>query len=257
MRNGACSPRPTLEQVSDGSDSGFSLWPTATSTDFKQSGGNPQTTGTHGTTLTDRAVRMWGTPVARDDQKSPEAHLAMKERMGGGRTQPTSLTVQSKMWENPKARDYKNSDSQANRNSPDLPFQATQMWPTPRASMNENRTTQHAPTHGGSHGRTLAGTAKMWPTPRAAEGARGSDGPHGTGGMSLKATVSHQDPTMKGDGNGGSPQADLNPAFVESLMGLPAGWSNPRASPTNSTCSVTDSFHRWLRRHSLNYRGGS
>lgn len=30
------------------------------------SGGNPHTTGTHGTTLTDRAVRMWPTATASD-----------------------------------------------------------------------------------------------------------------------------------------------------------------------------------------------
>ena len=100
MRNGVCSQRLPLEPRTSDNDSGFSLWPTATSTDFKASGGNPNGTGTHGTTLTDRAVRMWGTPVANDDQKSPEAHLAMKARMGGGRKEPTSLTVQSKMWPN-------------------------------------------------------------------------------------------------------------------------------------------------------------
>ena len=38
----------------------------------------------------------WGTVVAKDDGKSPEAHLAMKERMGGGRKAITSLQVQAK-----------------------------------------------------------------------------------------------------------------------------------------------------------------
>lgn len=35
------------------------------------------------------------------------------------------------------------------------------LWPTPRASPNENRTT-NAPTHGNGHGETLAGTASDW-----------------------------------------------------------------------------------------------
>jgi len=39
---------------------------------------------------------MWMTPVVNDDNKSPEAHLAMKARMGGGRKTITSLTVQIK-----------------------------------------------------------------------------------------------------------------------------------------------------------------
>ena len=110
MRNGVCSPRPTLGPLTNGNDSGYSLWPTAAGMDSVGSGGNPGTTGTHGTTLTDRAVRMWGTPVARDDQKSPEAHLAMKDRMGGGRSAVTSLTVQVKMWPTPTARDTKGED---------------------------------------------------------------------------------------------------------------------------------------------------
>lgn len=41
------------------------------------------------------------------------------------------------------------------------------MWPTPRSSANENRTTKAAPTHGKSHGRVLAAEASAWPTPCA------------------------------------------------------------------------------------------
>lgn len=78
------------------------------------------------------------------------------------------------------------------------------MWPTPRASMNENRTTQDAPSHGITHGRTLAGTA------------------------------SHHDPTTT---TGGSNGMVLNPAFVAALMGLPDGWlmAEPDTSQTNCT----------------------
>jgi len=168
MRNGVCSPQPPLAPPTSGSGSG--LWPTATGMDSRRSGGNPNGANNHRPTLTDKAVRMWGTPVARDDQKSPEAHMAMKERMA--RNTATSLTVQAKMW------------------------------PTPRASMNENRTTKDAPPHGNGHGRTLAGTA------------------------------SHHDPTTA---TGGSSGMVLNPAFVEALMGLPTGWL------TASISAATDS----------------
>lgn len=63
--------------------------------------------------------------------------------------------------------------------------------------MNENRTTKNAPTHGKSHGATLAGTA------------------------------SHHDPTTQTAGPNGKV---LNPRFVESLMGLPDGWLTPSTS---------------------------
>jgi hypothetical protein len=192
MRNGGCSQRPPLAPLTVGNDSGS--WPTATARDSKGEGfedmnltnasaswGNNWPTlaanadsrsatispaafarGFTGT-MTD-AVRLWGTPTARDDQKSPEAHAAMKARMGGGRTEPTSLTVQTKLWA------------------------------TPRASMNENRTGKHAPTHGTTHGRTLAGDA------------------------------SHLGGTITADGPNGSQRADLNPWFVAALMGLPWDW---------------------------------
>lgn len=105
MRNGVVSQRQPLERLTDANGSGSSpMWPTTTTTDAKRSG-TGTLEGKHGITLTDRAVRMWGTPVARDDQKSPEAHLAMKSRMGGGRTEATSLTVQAKMWPTPRAHD--------------------------------------------------------------------------------------------------------------------------------------------------------
>ena len=109
--------------------------------------------------------------------------MAMKERMG--RNTATSLTVQVKMW------------------------------PTPRASMNENRTTQNAPSHGNGHGTTLAGVS------------------------------SHHHQTTTTDGPNGSPRADLNPAFVEALMGLPANWSDPMASVNDFTSWAT-AWSRWL-----------
>ena len=58
---------------------------------------------------------LWPTPVANDDNKSPEAHMAMKARMKGGpRKKPTSLNVMVKgverqMWPTPNANDAKNN----------------------------------------------------------------------------------------------------------------------------------------------------
>jgi hypothetical protein len=102
MRNGVCSAREPLEPLTDANAPGS--WPTPTAMDVRKSGGAP--TNSHGVSLTDATVRMWGTPVARDDQKSPEAHQRMKANMPGGpRTEVTSLTVQSKMWGTPRASD--------------------------------------------------------------------------------------------------------------------------------------------------------
>jgi hypothetical protein len=61
--------------------------------------------------MPDRA--QWPTPTANPDNKTPEAHLAMKERMGGNRKTITDCQVamkaQSGMWVTPSARDWKDS----------------------------------------------------------------------------------------------------------------------------------------------------
>jgi hypothetical protein len=53
----------------------------------------------------------WPTPVANDDNKSVEAHLAMKARMGGGRKAITSLQVAAQLagWPTPVVNDAKGS----------------------------------------------------------------------------------------------------------------------------------------------------
>jgi hypothetical protein len=50
--------------------------------------------------------KLWPTPCAQEDGKSPEAHLAMKARMKGGpRHTVTSLAVAAKLWPTPQAHD--------------------------------------------------------------------------------------------------------------------------------------------------------
>jgi hypothetical protein len=64
----------------------------------------------------------WPTPVANDDNKTPEAHQAMKQRMGerdgtgANRTAITSLQVMAQLagWKSPKATDGMGRYSQVN-----------------------------------------------------------------------------------------------------------------------------------------------
>lgn len=71
----------------------------------------------HGAQLANQVVELLPTPVAHDDQKSPEAHAAMKRRMPGGERQTiTSLTVLAKhevekgpLLPTPTAADHKGS----------------------------------------------------------------------------------------------------------------------------------------------------
>lgn len=97
MRNGVVSQRPPLEPVTDVNASGY--WPTTTTMDSVSSGGNPNTTGTHGTTLTDRAVRMWPTVTATDAEGNGM-------RSGSRSTEP-KLAGAARMWHTRNARDPK------------------------------------------------------------------------------------------------------------------------------------------------------
>lgn len=150
-------------------------------------------------TLTDATVRMWGTPTARDEQRSPEAAMAKKESFGRGEV--TALTTQSKMRA------------------------------TPRASMNENRTGKGAPSHGVTHGETLVGQSKdWWPTPKTTNDrtATPADALRNSPGLRSVATTT--------DGASGSPKVDLNPCFVAALMGLPTDWLTLSTSAVTDWC---------------------
>lgn len=71
-------------------------------------------------------------------------------------------------------------------------------FPSPRAHMNEWRTRSNAPSHGNNHGKTLAGELNS---------------------LAIVAGVP-QPPSSDTAGN-------VNPMWVEWLMGLPLGWTDP------------------------------
>ena len=52
--------------------------------------------------------------------------------------------------------------------------------------------------------------------------------------LDAATTHFHQDPSTKTDGRRGAATVDLNPAFVEALMGFPADWTDCDCSETPS-----------------------
>ncbi len=92
------------------------------------------------------------------------------------------------------------------------------LWPTPRASANENRQTKPTPSQlAGKHGMNLATAVNMLPTPRASEASRGdspSERRRKTPG--LESVVNMALGTYRGQ---------LNPTWVEWLMGYPIEWT--------------------------------
>lgn len=99
----------------------------------------------------------------------------------------------------PTKQDGSNNGGPGQMRRKSLPLNAyVKLYPTPRASPNEWRTLKGAPSHGKSHGATLAGT------------------------INDQERAAGRSPAPSSDSAG-----NLSPEWVEWLMGLPAGWTNP------------------------------
>lgn len=161
------------------------------------------------------AVAMLPTPVAHDDGKSPEAHLAMKSRMpGGARTQITSLAVLARnalrqpgdapMLPTPVAGDADRASATYSRGNPTL---LGSLLPTPRASDGEK---------GGPNQRGSSGDVML---PAAVQPQRFGKYAAAVARHEVAFGLSAPDPTEPG--RNGKPR--LAPQFPEWMQGLPQG----------------------------------
>jgi len=89
---------------------------------------------------------LWPTPVANDDNKSVEAHLAMKARMKGGpRHTITSLQVAAKQFATPQSRDFRTGQAERwdnpgrSRNLNDQMAKKVAMFRTPTVAEAKNQ----------------------------------------------------------------------------------------------------------------------
>jgi len=98
---------------------------------------------------------------------------------------------------------------------------AEKMWPTPTTQDNP-QVRGEGKTVGTKRGTTLGGAVRMWPTPVARDHKGGYQGGRIRNGKvswdSLDVAVQHTDNQEKTGGQ-------LNPMFVEWLMGYPKGWT--------------------------------
>ena len=155
------------------------------------------------------------------------------------------------LWPTPLSRDHKSgkcSQDTWDKNSRPLNeavlhggTSTRQTWPTPTNSMVTAADMEQARFAGNSGKRPKYQDAKkIWPTPqsrdfRTGEGHRW-DEPE-------KRSRNLNDQAAKTENHG-----QLNPSWVEWLMGFPIGW-------TNSKPLATDKFQRWLRSHGVSWRG--
>lgn len=204
--------------------------------------------------LSSPSGRTWSTPRATDGERGGRGDLLAQVRTG--------RTSRRKEWKGeeivsptPSASSYgSNQGGSAGRMGPvrhSLASMAkTGMWPTPQAVDGTRGTVGNALARKAAKGRTngisLPDAVRLWPTPAARDGKdRGNftiRTREGGQGLSLPMTVGGQ----------------LNPEWVEALMGFPPGWTDgrteslapsPNGAPTmEPACGdlATPLFHRSL-----------
>lgn len=228
----------------------------------------------------------WLTPDCPNGGRVNGADVGPTGMSSDGRKRQVGLGNQASNCPTPDA----NHSTQSNRSPspgaavrPNLAALAP-CWPTPRASANENRNTQPCPSHGVTHGKTLAGEACGWSTPIGKDAGKRSGGKRKTADLSTQCELwgtpasrdarfsqppndtvptngllsrqVHRTGTLGLESSPASPASPLpskrrlNPRFVEWLMGLPFGWLLP--DPTSCGQAETELF-LYRQRRLLSY----
>lgn len=201
----------------------------------------------------------WPSPVAS------EVRQGFQDRSRGMKGSQESLTtVVIKGWPTPNAADsLQGGTTQGSRKNPNLsiavhgphaPVSSSTdgsrqgLWATPRSGATDNSRPNNK---GGIPLGDQARRANQWPTPASAGVTGGPTGLAGGAGNREKLAKMLPDAEARAMGCG-----KLNPRWVETLMGLPVGWTMPScASPVtiermNSASSETESSPQPPHSHS-------
>lgn len=173
----------------------------------------------HGSPSLGDQTKNWPSPNVADSRLSAR-HTTETGVMHPG----TSMTDAVHQWGTPTAT-MGEKFSGGNRRDDSLHYQ-TKNWPTPTASENEARNKKRSPSHGESHGRSLAGEAtSQWPSPTASNMTGIGGEREGAPNLQTVAAAFHPDPTMTGQespctsGQPSPPTRNLNWRFESWLMG--------------------------------------
>ena len=221
------------------------LWPTATATNrvrnettmakcaaFRKRNANQSTVPLY----LEEKVRLeqakaWPTPSAMDGQRPSETPQQWETRNAAKKAANPNLgqlhrplTVAAQ-WATPEAKNQVGYQVGANGTKwPRLGSQVQGQWTTPRAEHDSGR-------HRGQPD-TLHSQIKAWPTPIAGD---------------WKGQVPSEGEPRMLSGRTERKGGKLNPRWVETLMGLPVGWTMPSCAspvtiePTSCDCSATES----------------
>ena len=224
-------------------------WPTARAEDAESAGNHPGATDSltgattnwktpHGLSATDRygVTAGGGGEFAKQALawQTPTTHWPTPDVPNGGR----SLSAADTLRKGATARGKRQVGLE----------NLAKIWPTPDApSANGGGYRTHTASQGKGHQIALAEVAQAWPTPRSNDHKSGVTGalakPNSRPLCEVACQRSVPVPTTRTAGAPSSaPIRKLNPLFVESLMGLPHGW-------TACERLETASFRSWLRTH--------
>jgi hypothetical protein len=195
----------------------------------------------------DQEARNWPTPAANDDNKTPEAHLAMKKRMGerdgtnANRTAITSLQVIVQNWPTARAEDAESCGNPAQ----DSLTGVTGNWTTPQAHDATGAASEQSKGKRREAGskpgcRDLTSDVSQWPTASARDWKGKTTDPTGPDGRNRldqldrvaenfpcsppgPATQPGPPSSQSGPTSHRPSKKRLNETFVGWLMGLPLG----------------------------------
>jgi len=198
-------------------------------------------------------LASWPTPVANDDNKTPEAHLAMKQRMGerdgtgANRTAITSLQVTAQLasWPTPRSAeagpDYAIQDREQIGG---FSLQTVASWATPssRDWKDTPGMAQDAFDKSGKYRNRIDQLARQtyltagWPTPMAGTPAQKGYNEAGNTDSSRRTVdlVTASGPLPSGSPAVTEKRGQLNPEFSRWLMGLPPAWDDCAVMVTRS-----------------------
>ena len=195
----------------------------------------------------EKSLANWKALVTRlRGEYSLRVKLAPLTNASGSSSWPT---CNARDWKGPQGRAYKGismdlpamvqQHGQAVPVSPSTDGNRQESWRTPSCMdtlpARSAEALARAKLKGGC--KNLREEVHQWATPRT--GATDNSRPNNKGGIPLGDQARRAEPTMN--------SAKLNPRWVETLMGLPIGWTMPSCiapvtiAPTNSDCLATES----------------
>jgi hypothetical protein len=220
MRNGSAYQLPMWERLT--SEKGSGLWPTPRAYSFDQS-------HRPGLTLLDIRVRglypdkkhYWPTPLAYDAQGGS----SNKSQSAGAATRLSlARMATSGKWPTPMSADAIRGSKTYGRGNLTL-LGAAQQWPTPSASPWRSGLASDETYNKNSRPLNEEVLRRSWPTPTAGVGSK-AGGRHRGRADTIASAVAEAENLIV------SQTGQLNPTWVEWLMGFPIGWTDLSASET-------------------------